>query len=437
MKRILPICVFFSALVLLAFLLFRTSENTEYYGFDLGLDLAGGTSLTYEADISKIESRDVADAMSSLQAVLERRLNALGSSDIRVTTEQSSIFAQNSSQFHRVHVAIPGIFDSQEAQTLIGEIPVLEFRLGPDSRYGENFGFVPTYENTEETGIGGKHVKTASISSHANSFGATVDLTFNSEGGDMFFNLTRDHVGHYLVIFLDGQVISDPVIQTTIPGGVTTISGNFTFEEASLLARNLKFGALPVPIELASSQSVSPSLGQDIISKGTTALGISLLIIVCILIALYGIAGLVASGALALYTLLLLGYFKISGTDMTASGIAGLVITIGMAVDANVLIFERIREEIQNKQQTLHQAICQGFDRAWLSIRDGNISSLIVACVLYFLTTSFVKGFALAFGIGIIISMFTALVVTRSLLVSASVDIPTVRKFLVGYQNDK
>lgn len=431
MKRIIPI---FSTVIFFLFLSVGIFSNRdqENYAFDLGLDLAGGTQLTYEADITKADTNDIPGAVAALQSVLEKRLNALGSSDIRVTTEQASIFSGTADSHYRVLVEIPGVFDATEAKKLIGEIPTLEFRLGPSSISEEAFTWDPSYESTADTGISGKHVVTASISAGSSSLTPTVDLRFNQEGGDLFFELTRDNILHYLVIFLDGEVISAPVIQSAIPGGTTTISGNFTYESAGELASNLKFGALPIPIELIATQSISPSLGHDIIEKGIAAGLYALIAILVLLIFWYRIAGLVAAVTLSLYTLLLLGYFKLTGTDITAPGIAGIVVTIGMAVDANILIFERIKEELSDTSSSVSQSITNGFSRAWTSIRDGNVSSLLVAVVLYFFTTSFVKGFALAFGVGVLLSMFTAVVVTRSLLLAIANDKDYFRKHLVG-----
>ena len=432
MKRLIPPLsfLFLSACLLLGLL--RAEEHQVNYGFDLGLDLAGGTQLTYQADISELDPGDIGGVISSLQTVLERRLNALGSSDIRITTEQSSIFSPNNENYYRVNIEIPGVFDPTEAKELIGKIPTLEFRLGPSSVDPASFEWTPSYQSTEPTGISGKQVVTAVVSRTQHSVTPTVDLTFDSEGGDLFFELTRDNVLHYLVIFLDGEVISSPVIQTAIAGGITTISGNFTYETAGELASNLKFGALPVPIDLIATQSISPTLGQDIIDKGLIAGVYALVIIALVMLWWYRLAGLIALFALALYTLLLLAYFKFTGTDMTASGIAGVIVTLGMAVDANILIFERIREEMVQGTQNLEESIRAGFSRAWTSIRDGNISSIMVAIILYYFTTSFVKGFALAFGVGVLLSMFTAVVVTRSLLLAVALSLPKDSKLLVG-----
>lgn len=433
MKRIIPIISTFALLGLLAVAIFFHSNEQEHRGFDLGLDLAGGTQLTYKADISSLESNDVEGSIQSLQTVLERRLNGLGLSDIKVTTETASIFAENSEEEYRVNIEIPGVFDVEEAKAMIGKIPTLEFRLGPAANSPEGVYFSPSATSTEATGLYGRHVETANISQQQYSNTPSVNVIFTDEGGDMFYNITRDNVGHFLVILLDGEVISYPVIQSPIPGGSTIISGSdFTYESASELAQNLQFGALPVPIDLISTQSISPSLGEDIIEQGVLAGILAYILVAILLISLYRMAGVVGSITLALYGLILLAFFKVTGTDMTAAGIAGFVITIGMAVDANVLIYERIREELAHASTSAQQAVRDGFARAWLSIRDGNISSIIVAIILYYMTTSFIKGFALVFGVGIAVSMLTAVLFTRSLLLAITFEHPFIRKHLVG-----
>lgn len=433
MKRIIPIISTIILLGALAMAVFFHSSEQEHQGFDLGLDLAGGTQLTYRADISDLEAEDVEGSIQSLQTVLERRLNGLGLSDIKVTTETASVFAENSDSQYRVNIEIPGVFDVEEAKSMIGKIPTLEFRLGPNANSAEGVYFVPSATTTASTGLYGRHVQTANIAQTQYSTTPSVNVIFTDEGGDIFYDLTRDNVGHYLVILLDGEVISYPVIQAAIPGGETIISGStFTFESASALAQNLQFGALPVPIDLISTQSISPSLGQDIIVKGVLAGAVAYIIMVVLLISLYRIAGVVGSITLAIYGLILLAFFKVTGVDMTAAGIAGFVITIGMAVDANVLIYERIREELADAGKTAEQAVRDGFARAWLSIRDGNASSIIVAIILYYMTTSFVKGFALVFGVGIAVSMLTAVVFTRSLLLAVTFENTFIRTHLTG-----
>ena len=427
-------------------------------GFDYGLDLAGGTQLTYQADISQLEATDVQGSISALRNVLETRLNALGSSDIKVTTETASVFSTDAENYYRVNVEIPGVFDATEAKNLIGKIPLLEFRLEADretilnkieelSTAGtsdesvleenvlSNVNSLDPYDIYEHTGLTGRYVENAVLSAGHGSPEPTVLLQFDTEGAKIFGELTKNNIGREMAIFLDGQVISAPVLQAAILDGNAQISGNFTTETATDLVRDLKFGALPVPIELVSTQSISPSLGADVVSRGITAGAWTFIIVSLLLMFIYRLGGVVGTVALLMYSLLLLSFFKFTGIDLTAAGIAGFIITIGMAVDANILIFERIKEELSEKTgavKKVEEAIRDGFSRAWLSIRDGNMSSIIVAIILYFFTTSFIKGFALTFGVGVLISMFTAITVTRSLLLAIASERGWVRNMLVG-----
>jgi preprotein translocase subunit SecD len=223
-----------------------------------------------------------------------------------------------------------------------------------------------------------------------------------------------------LAIFLDGAAISIPVIREEISGGNAQITGQFTPQEAKLLVQRLNSGALPVPIELISQQSIGPSLGEKAVSKGINAGIFGVILVALFLIFWYRIPGLISVIALGIYIVLVLAIFKLMPVTLTAPGIAGLILSVGMAVDANILIFERMREE-QRLGKNLSAAIAEGFSRAWFSIRDSNVSSLISAAILYWMGTSMVKGFALTLGIGILVSMFSAIIVSRIFLLSLGV----------------
>ena len=430
MKRLLPVFSIIALAGLLAVGLFSSLDEPNA-GFDLGLDLAGGTQLVYQADISKLDEEDVRGSMGALREVLEGRLNALGASDIRVTVEEASVFAQNNEESYRINVEIPGVFDAEKAKNLIGAIPTLDFRLEKLSAGTTTTATATPADYFTPTELTGRYIENAVIANNPQTGQPIVSLQFDSTGAEIFARITREHMGRTLGIFLDGELISAPVIQAVISNGNAQISGQFTQEEAATLARNLQFGALPIPIELVSTQSISPTLGHDIIEKGTLAGMVSLVVIALMLLVIYRTSGVIASIALAIYIMLLLSYFKLTGTDLTAAAIAGIIITIGMAVDANVLIFERVREELYYSHKKVGDAISDGFARAWPSIRDGNLSSILVAVILYYLTTSFVKGFALSFGVGILLSMFTAVVITRSLLRVFASDNEWIRKHLL------
>ena len=244
----------------------------------------------------------------------------------------------------------------------------------------------------------------------------TVGLTFTSDGRTLFADITKNHIGDYIGIFLDGVPISVPVVRDQIIDGKAQISGSFTVAEAQTLVRNLNYGALPVPISLISTQTIGPSLGQAAVNGGIKAGIVAFIIIGLFLIVWYRLPGFVAVVALGVYTILMLALFKLIPVTLTAAGIAGFIITIGMAVDANILIFERMKEEL-HRGHGVWDAMHEGFARAWTSIRDSNISSIITGVILYYFgSTATVTGFALVFVVGVFVSMFTAITASRLLL---------------------
>ncbi|MBU4315271.1 protein translocase subunit SecD, partial [Patescibacteria group bacterium] len=270
---------------------------------------------------------------------------------------------------------------------------------------------IDPWNNTE---LSGKHVNHASVVFDPNTQVPYVLLTFDSEGADMFASLTEEFVGKVIGIFLDGTAISTPVVQEAIYGGDATIQGNFTIEEAKLLAQRLNAGALPVPINLLSQQTVGPTLGKLSLQDSIGAALIGILILGLFMIAYYRLSGVLAVIALIIYSAVNLALYKWLGVTLTLSGIAGFILSLGMAVDANVLIFERLKEELYSGRD-LSTSIDEGFRRAWSSIRDGNITTLIAAGVLFTLS-GFIKGFALTLALGVLVSMITAIFVTRILL---------------------
>ena len=237
----------------------------------------------------------------------------------------------------------------------------------------------------------------------------------------MFAALTRDNVGRYFGIFLDGVPISVPVIRESIPDGTAVISGGFTAEGAKELARNLNYGALPVPIELISTQTVSATLGGEAVQDGILAALWGVIAVAIFMVLWYRLPGLLATCALMLYVLVVLALFLVIPVTLTAAGIAAFILSVGMAVDANILIFERTREELQGGKSA-KEAIHDGFARAWPSIRDSNISSMITAVILFWFGTSLIKGFALVFGLGVLVSMLTAITVSRTFLMALGLE---------------
>lgn len=390
--------------------------------FKLGLDLSGGTQLVYRADLSNIQESDAQDSMAALRDTIERRVNLFGVSEPIVQTETASALSGTSEQ--RLIVELPGITDTQKAIALIGQTPVLEFRM---LKQGAS---IPTDNSPasisaafDPASITGKDLTSAQLQFQ----GATgalnepvVVLKFDSEGAQIFADLTRQNVGRNFGIFLDGVPISVPVIQEPIPDGTAVISGNFTPEAAKELARNLNYGALPVPITLISTQTVSGTLGEQAVQSGVLAGAFGIGAVALFMLLWYRLPGFLAAVALSVYIIAMLALFKFIPVTLTAAGIAAFILSIGMAVDANILIFERTKEELRSGKGT-QDAIQEGFHRAWPSIRDSNISSMITAVILFWFGTSIIQGFALVFGLGVLISMLTAISVSRTFLLALGI----------------
>ena len=386
------------------------------FPFRYGLDLVGGTELVYKADTSGVS--DVNGAMQSLKEVIERRVNIFGVSEPLVQTEQAGIISGNAEE-HLI-VELPGVSDIELAKNLIGETPVLEFRLEkPEAEAilatmasGTPVRLDDIFYPAELTG---RYLAQARLEFDPNTGVPLVGLEFTSEGADLFARITRDNIGKSLGVILDGSMLSAPTIQGEITGGKAQITGTFTLDEAKVLVRNLNYGALPVPISLVSSQTIGATLGDEALQSGLKAGLIGFLILSLFLILWYRLPGVIASLALVMYIILSLVVFKLVNVTLTAAGLAGFILSIGMAVDANVLIFERTKEELK-KGKSISDSLHEGFSRAWLSIRDSNTASIITAVVLFWLGTSAVKGFALTLGVGVLVSMFTAITVSRVFL---------------------
>jgi len=390
------------------------------YAFKLGLDLNGGAHLTYQGDVSKVDNPE--EAMTALKDAIERRINILGVSEPIVQTVKTG-------NDYRLNVELPGVTDISEAINTIGATPLLEFRLFDEEalkdaekiEVGEDgVGRVTIDQNKAyvPTELTGRYLQRARLDFIPPSNEPVVNIVFNPEGKDLFAQITRDNVGNVLAIFLDGQPISTPVVRDEIKDGRAQISGSFTAEEARELVRNINFGALPVPIELIETQTIGPSLGAETTKAGLLALQIGIIAVGIFLVLWYRALGLVAAVALLSYVIIMAVLFQIIPVVLTAAGVAGFILSIGMAVDANVLIFERAREEMRDGAH-IRQALIEGSRRAWPSIRDGNLSSLISAVVLYWLSgSSVVQGFALVFGLGVIVSMLSAIGVSRTFAIA-------------------
>ncbi len=407
----------YSAVLVVILVAIGYYSYSQKYPFKLGLDLNGGTELVYKADISQIKGGDVSDSMNTLRDVIERRVNIFGVSEPIIQVEKSSIVGGVAEQ--RLIVELPGVTDIDKAVALIGQTPLLEFKLlkgEANKTLSQNATtsaqIAALFTPTELTG---RLLDKARLEFNQTSGTPTVGLIFNSEGSALFAKITKENVGEILAIFLDGQPISTPVIREEISSGEAVISGSFTPDEAKILVRNLNYGALPVPVELVGTQSIGASLGADALHSGVRAGIWGFVLVVIFLILWYRLPGFIASITLVMYVIISLALFKLIPVTLTAAGLAGFILSIGMAVDANVLIFERTKEELK-RGKNISESVREGFHRAWLSIRDSNISSIITALVLFWIGTSAVKGFALTFGVGVLVSMFTAITATRTLL---------------------
>jgi len=385
--------------------------------FKLGLDLQGGTHLIYEADLSKVAKEDYSSSMQGLRDVIERRVNLFGVQEPIVQTQEA---AGN----YRLIVELAGVKDPAQAIKEIGKTPFLEFREQKEN-YEEiikkNRELVEAGKEQEvedpfqSTALTGKYLKKAELGFDQTTYKPLIRLQFNDEGAEIFEELTKKNVGRPLAIYIDGIPISMPIVQETISGGKAQITGDFTIEEAKKLARNLSAGALPVPIHLISQQSVGPTLGAISLQKSLWAGIWGLLAVVVFMVLFYRLPGLLASIALTIYVVLVLALFKLIPVTLTLAGIGGFILSIGMAIDANILIFSRMREELK-EGKSFSLAVEEGFRRAWPAIRDGNFTTLIVALILFGFGTSFVKGFAFTLTIGILMSMFSAIIITKNLL---------------------
>jgi preprotein translocase subunit SecD len=399
------------------------SQITGSRPFRLGLDLSGGTHLVYDADTSKLPANQIQDSLTALQTVIERRVNSFGVSEPLVQTEQAGTLGTGS---YRLIVELPGITDVNQAIQLIGQTPLLEFKLvkpGMESQLTDAQGNLNPAA-FEDTGLTGKYLQSAQLqfgNGSSLSSQAVVVINFNSDGGKLFAQITDTNVGHDLAIFLDGKLLSAPVIQERIDNGTAVISGNFTPQDAKQMVQNLNLGALPVPITLDSTQTIGATLGDQALRAGVYAGIVGFLILSLFMVLWYRLPGIVAIVSLVIYTILMLALFKLIPVVLTAAGIAGFILSVGLAVDANILIAERMKEELAAGKRS-EDAIREGFSRAWLAIRDSNIAHIIASIILFWLGTSIIKGFALVFGLGVIVSMLSAITISRTFLLSLGLN---------------
>lgn len=415
-------------------------RSDSKFPFKLGLDLSGGSHLIYQADVSLLSGTDVKDSMEALRDVIERRVNLFGVSEPLVQVEQTG-------GTERLIVELPGVTDIDRAIALIGQTPLLEFKV--ERPNGETKTIIEAQQKGERlnedsymnSGLTGRYLEKAQLEFTSGNTGTgvipnepIVSLKFNPEGSELFAQITRENINKTIAIYLDGAPISAPVVREEITGGTAQISGSMTPAEAKELVGRLNSGALPVPISLLSVETIGPSLGNEAFTAGIRAGIWGLAVVGLFLIFWYRLPGLLAVVALMGYVAIMLALFKLIPVTLTAAGIAGFILSIGMAVDANILIFERMKEEMRAGKRVA-EAMREGFARAWLSIRDSNISSIISAVILFWFGTSLVKGFALTLLIGVLVSMISAISVTRTFLLAvetSGTEEGRMKRFLFG-----
>ncbi len=397
--------------------------------FKLGLDLKGGTRLVYEADLSKIDKKDYSSTMEGLRDVIERRVDLFG-------VQEPVVQTQNIGSHYRLNIELAGIKDPHKAIEMIGQTPFLEFkeeRTKEETKKildkieevkGKNTEEIGKVENWQlalkdpyfkPTPLTGKYLKKSTLGFDQNTGRPLILLQYNKEGAKILKDLSSKNIGKILAIYLDGKPISTPRIEEEIPNGSAQISGSFTIQSAKKLVRDLNAGALPVPIKLISQETIGPILGAISLNKSLNAGILGLLAVVLFITIFYRFPGFLASLSLSIYVVLILSLFKLIPVTLTLAGIGGFILSIGMAVDANVLIFSRMREEFK-KRDDFSISLEEGFRRSWPSIRDGNMTTLLVALILFWFGSSFVKGFALTLSIGILVSIFSSVFVTRNFL---------------------
>ncbi|MDE2001071.1 MAG: protein translocase subunit SecD [Patescibacteria group bacterium] len=380
-----------------------------YLPWKLGLDLVGGTQLIYQVDMTNVAVTDRDSVMAGLRDVIEKRVNLFGVSEPNVVTLRTG-------DSYRLLVELAGVKDVHQAIQLIGETPFLMFGEVDDSA-------APSAQATttdigvrfKPTELNGRYVKDAQLTFDSVTNAPQIALEFTGDGAKLFSDITQRNVGKPLAIFLDGNLLTAPTVREAITSGKAQITGNFTLQEAQQLVQRFNAGALPAPITLVNQQTIGAALGQDSFNKMLQAGLWGTLAVMLFMVLYYHVLGIFAVIALAMYIVFAMAAFKLFSVTMSLAGIAGFILSIGMAVDANVLIFERTKEELKRGLPKM-AAIDAGFERAWTSIRDSNFTTILTSIILFYFTSSFVKGFALTLLMGVVISMFSAITVTRTLL---------------------
>jgi preprotein translocase subunit SecD len=402
--------------------LFEKYKIGKILQFRQGLDLQGGVSVTFKAVMDNVPVSERDSALESAKTVIERRINLYGVSEPLIQTAKVN-------NDDRIIVELPGVTNVEQAVNLIGATAKMTFweasdvALTPKEATSSSYPVNSKLLNIgpiRQTDLSGSDLKSSAVVFDQNTGKPEVQLKFNSNGSRKFGEITKRNVGKPVVIVLDNQIIEAPNVNEPILTGDAIISGNFTQDSARALSTQLNAGALPVPLTVLEQHVVGPTLGLQSLHKSLIAGIIGFVTIVIFMVVIYGRLGVIASVALVIYAILNLAVFKLSsltpyGITITLAGVAGFILSIGMAVDANILIFERMREEMRAGKGK-SSVIELGFSHAWTSIRDSNVSTLITCLILYTFGTGIIRGFALVLAIGVIISMFSAITITRTML---------------------
>jgi len=374
-----------------------------------GLDLQGGTEVTLEANMKDIVASDRSDALDSAKEIIARRVDLYGVAEPSIKT----VVSQDT---YRILVALPGVTNPEEALALIGQTASLDFYEMPVATDS------PTYADLRPTGLTGKDLKKTSVGFNSQNGKPEINLEFTEDGGKKFGEITSRNIDKPVWILLDGQILTAPIVQQAIMDGKAVINGEYTTQEAKNMVITLNAGALPVPINIIKQQNIAPTLGETSVTDSLKAGAVGLALVALFMIMNYGWLGLIADLGLVIYGLLTLAVYKIVPITITLPGLAGFILSIGMAVDSNILVFERMKEESRKGNDWLG-SMELGFGKAWDSIKDANIATLITTFVLFnpfdwnFLNSSgMVRGFALTLFLGIAISLFTGIFITRNLL---------------------
>lgn len=403
------------------FRLFQGRFTIDLRDIKRGLDLQGGVKLVLKADMSKLSEADREKALESSREIISRRVDYLGVAEPRINTVKTG-------SEYRIEVEIPGIDDVKTAVDAIGQTAQLRFKTLPKEMEWSGDKFADYFQKPEiwqDSGISGADLQGAEVvfsqnASLQDKTSPQIELRFTTEGRKKFSDLAKENVERPVALFLDESKfpISMPVISKDLANGLTgdpVINGTFDMQSARALSLQIRAGALPVPISVLEQKTIGATLGNESVQKSLKAGAIGLGIVMVFMIVLYGRLGLIADFALLMYTALVVAIFKIIPVTLTLPGIAGFILSIGMAVDASILAFERIREEIKwGKPRGV--ALKLGFERSWNSIRDSNISSLITAGVLFYFGSGMVRGFAFTLAIGIVASLFTSIFVVRTVI---------------------